>query len=529
MNRDTRTLLLVLGGLALVVTCLCVVFSAVLVARIGLTAGEVTAPAPLVVTVEAVPEAAQAGPEGAEAEPEFAATATAAPAAPATSAPTTTAVPAATPEAARPFMEDLASVDLEAFREAWHVIGMQFDGPLPAPEVLHDNTVRCSVEEGLGDAGYAAWQGRLDERLAGENTSTAVSLEELDLSAYYETWDEIQREYEGELPTASELRELTIACSMATSLEDAYSRYIPPAAAARMREDMTGSFEGIGAFVRMNESDILEIVRPMDGQPADLAGLRAGDQIVAVDGENVIGQNGDLIISKVRGPRGTVVVLTILRPGLEQTFDVTIVRAQIEIPMLESEVLDPGIALVRLSSFNETATTRLAEAIASLLPQAPNGLILDLRDNPGGLLSESISVADLFLEDVIVAWRRNKAGLNESFSGDVGDLAESVPLVVLVNAGSASASEIVAGAIQDHGRAVIIGETTFGKGSVQLPHTLSDGGELFVTIARWYTPDETSIDGRGIMPDIQVPTPEDLNGPDDGQLNRAIDYLLNGQ
>ncbi len=187
------------------------------------------------------------------------------------------------------------------------------------------------------------------------------------------------------------------------------------------------------------------------------------------------------------------------------------------------------IGYIRLTEFGRTAEEKLLEALAAVMAQQPAGLIFDLRDNPGGYLDQSVAVADAFLPAGVALFERNIRGLDETFSTDDGDAAEEIPLVVLVNAGSASASEIVAGAIQDRGRAVLVGETTFGKGSVQQIHTLADGGELRITVARWYTPNNHSIQDEGITPDIEVESPENLGGPEDGQLLRAIDYILNGQ
>jgi len=188
-----------------------------------------------------------------------------------------------------------------------------------------------------------------------------------------------------------------------------------------------------------------------------------------------------------------------------------------------------AIGYIRLTEFNSNAEEKLLEALNELIAQGITGLVFDLRDNPGGYLDQSIAVADAFLPDGVALFERNIRGLDETFRTLDGDLAEEIPLVVLVNSGSASASEIVAGAIQDRGRAVLVGETTFGKGSVQQIHPLSDGSELRVTIARWYTPNNKTIDGEGIAPDIEVETPEDLGGPEDGQLMRAIEYLVTGQ
>lgn len=356
-----------------------------------------------------------------------------------------------------------------------------------------------------------------------------TTLEEEDLSILIEAWRIIAREYDGELPSQDELLLQAILGSMET-LDDQFTRYVPPDVAARTRQDMQGSFEGIGAFVRTNEEGFLEIVRPMSGQPAAQAGLLSGDLILEANGVSLVGMTSDEAIMYVRGPRGTEVTLTILRPGDNQTFQVTITRQRIEIPTVEYEILPEGIAYLKLNSFNQVAEQNTRSALRELLAQNPNGLIFDLRDNPGGYLDQSIAVADLFLPAGVVAYERNLRGLDETFSSRDGGPAEQIPMVVLVNAGSASASEIVAGAIQDQGRAVVIGETTFGKGSVQQLFNLSNGAELRVTIARWYTPSDRSIDGEGITPDIEeLPSPNELGGPDDNQLQRAIRYLLDGE
>jgi carboxyl-terminal processing protease len=356
-----------------------------------------------------------------------------------------------------------------------------------------------------------------------------LDLDEVNLELFYEVWRIIQRDFDGDMPGTDQLLQAVIAGSLET-LDDEYTRYIPPQVAARMRQDLQGSFEGIGAFVRMTDDGFLQIVRPMAGQPAARAGLLPQDLIMAVDGISVVGMDVDQAIALVRGPRGTAVVLTISREDVPEPFEVTVVREQIEIPIIEAEMLADNIAYVRLSQFNRNARPQLEAAIVELLAQNPRGLVLDLRDNPGGFLDQAVAVADLFLGDGVVLLERNRRGMDEVFRSDDGSVAEEIPLVVLINAGSASASEIVAGAIQDRGRAILIGETSFGKGSVQQTHTLSDGSELRVTFARWYTPNNHSIDNEGVAPDIEVlPSPMEFGGPEDNQLQRAIRYFLTGE
>src|SRR5690606_15576766 len=222
-------------------------------------------------------------------------------------------------------------------------------------------------------------------------------------------------------------------------LDDEFTRFVEPEIAERSREDLEGSFEGIGAFVRENDTGLTEIVRPIDGQPAEAAGLRAGDVVIGVDGEDVTSKSLDEVIGLFRGPRGTDVTLTIARESLDEPFDVTITRARIEIPVVESEMLEEGIAYVRLADFSRNAEEQLELALQELLADNPQGLILDMRDNPGGFLDESIAVADLFLaEGAILHERSTRYNIDQTYSAGAGELAENIPMVVLVNAGSAS-------------------------------------------------------------------------------------------
>lgn len=368
----------------------------------------------------------------------------------------------------------------------------------------------------------------------GEATSTETGIAQEPGVINHEFLDEalapVYQSFDGDIPGDADLTYGAIQGALAT-LDDPYTTFLTPEVAARVREQAEGSFEGIGAYVEMNEEGFLEIVRPIDDQPAARAGLLPGDLIIAVDGESVVGKTVDEAITLVRGPRGTSVTLTIAREDVAEPFDVTIVRDRIEIAVVESEMLPDNIAYVHLTTFfNRNTTDQLSLAVEALLAQQPRALIFDMRDNGGGFLDQAISVADLFLPGGVVLYERNKQGLDQTFNADGGDMAEAIPLVVLVNAGSASASEIVAGAIQDNGRAILIGETTFGKGSVQQTYALSDGSELRVTVARWYTPNNNSISEQGIAPDIEVvPSPIDLGGPEDTQLQRAVQYILTGQ
>ncbi len=348
---------------------------------------------------------------------------------------------------------------------------------------------------------------------------------------FWEAWDIIQQDYYGELPSEEEMTYGAIRGATET-LDDPNTGFIEPTTAEYMRQTADNSYEGIGAMVRM-EDGLLSIVEPFDGGPADTAGLRPGDIVLRVDDTPIENMSIYEAIALILGPAGTEVRLTILRGG-GVPFEVTVVRDQIEVPAIEWELLPEGIGYISLFEFSGGATSEVATAIEELQAQGAQGLILDLRGNPGGFLNEGVLIAGLFLpEDSVVLIERTKEEellLRPSDFASPAPIAPDIPLVVLVNGGSASASEIVAGAVRDHGRAVLIGEHTFGKGSVQALHQLSNGAELRVTIARFFTPNDTPIHGEGLEPDIVVEfTVEDADAGVDPQLDRAIEFLLTGQ
>lgn len=399
--------------------------------------------------------------------------------------------------------------------------------PTPVPTDIPEDQVAETSEE--GEAEETAVSDNVDEAeqepTPAQFVPRAEDVDDIDFALFYEAWQILIDEYDGQIPNNEDLLFSALNGSIEL-LDDQHTRYVNPETVQRFRENQ-GPVEGIGAIVTENEDGLIEIVRPIDGQPADLAGVMAGDLVIAVDGQSVVGQSLDEVVLLVRGPSGTQVTITVQRPGIEAPIDFTITRARFEVPVVESKMLPENVAYVRLTTFlDQGATGDVEEALEPMLAQNPAGIIFDLRDNGGGFLSEAINIADLFLPESVILLERNIRGLDETFRADTGDIGEQLPLVVLVNGGSASASEIVAGAIQDNGRGIILGEVTFGKGSVQQVHTLSNGAELRVTIARWFTPNNNTIDGAGITPDIAVETPEDLGGEEDTQLQQAIDYIL---
>lgn len=348
---------------------------------------------------------------------------------------------------------------------------------------------------------------------------------------FWEAWDLIQQDFYGELPSEEEI--IYGAIRGATmALDDPYTAFIDPAAAEHRRQTEGGSYEGIGALVSM-EDGRLSIVEPFEGGPADTAGLMPGDIVLQVDDTPIENMSIYEAIALILGPAGSEVRLTILREG-EEPFEVTVIRDRIDIPVVEWEMQPEGIGYVSMFDFSTDSTAKLSAAIEDLQSQGATGLILDLRGNPGGYLHEAVLTAGLFLpEDSVVLIERtneDEVVLTPADYRAPEPIAADIPMVVLVDGGSASASEIVAGALQDYGRAVLIGEQTFGKGSVQLVHELSNGAELRVTKARWFTPNDNAIHGEGLAPDIVVElTVEDAEAELDPQLDRAVEYLLTGQ
>jgi carboxyl-terminal processing protease len=348
---------------------------------------------------------------------------------------------------------------------------------------------------------------------------------------FWEAWDLIQQDFYGELPTEEEMTYGAIR-GATMALDDPYTAFIDPAAAEHRRQTEGGSYQGIGALVSM-EDGILIIVEPFEGGPADMAGLMPDDIVLQVDDTPIENMSIYEAIALILGPAGTEVHLTIVREGGEP-FEVTIVRDQIDIPIVESEMLPEGIGYVSMFDFSADSTAKLAAAIEDLQAQGATALILDLRGNPGGYLNEAVLTAGLFLpqDNVVLIERTNEdeVVLTPADYRAPEPIAADIPMVVLVNGGSASASEIVAGALQDYGRAALIGEQTFGKGSVQLVHQLSNGAELRVTKARWFTPNDNAIHGEGLTPDIVVElTAEDAEAELDPQLDRAVEFLLTGE
>jgi carboxyl-terminal processing protease len=315
---------------------------------------------------------------------------------------------------------------------------------------------------------------------------------------------------------------------MLGSLGDQHTSYMDPDQFIQANIPLAGEYEGIGAWVDP-DGEFLTIISPMPDSPAEAAGLKPGDQVIKVDGEDMTGIDGNLVIRRVLGPSGSQVILTIRREGVEE-FDVTITRAKIVIPSVTGEILEEhNLAYVQLFNFGKDTDAELREVLNDLLAQNPSGLILDLRNNGGGYLVTAIEIASEFIEEGVIMYEDYGDGERDTYDALGNGVATTIPMVVLINEGSASASEILAGAIQDYDRAPLVGMTSFGKGSVQswIPLTSEDGA-VRVTIARWYTPKERLIHEIGLTPDVVVEfTEADAEAEIDPQLDKAIEILLN--
>ena len=325
------------------------------------------------------------------------------------------------------------------------------------------------------------------------------------LNLFGDVFERVRAEYVEEV-TDEELIEAAIR-GMLSSL-DPHSSYLNPESFGEMQVQTRGEFGGLGIEVTM-EDGLIRVVSPIDDTPAFRAGIEAGDLITYLDGEPVLGLTLGDAVELMRGPVNTDIVLTVLREGETEPLDITITRDIIVIQSVRSR-LEDKIGYIRITTFNEQAEEGVIEALDEFeaeLGDDLQGIVLDLRNNPGGLLDQAIDVSDIFLDQgEIVSTRGRRPDSTQRFNARAGDLVKGLPLVVLINGGSASASEIVAGALQDHRRAVIMGTDSFGKGSVQTIIPLPGHGAMRLTTARYYTPSGTSIQGKGIVPDIYVAT-----------------------
>ena len=361
-----------------------------------------------------------------------------------------------------------------------------------------------------------------------QQTSTSGSSELDSLFApFWETWNYVNEQYVDQ-PVDQLLMMRGAISGMLGSLGDPHTSYMDPEVFQQQNAPLQGEYEGIGAWVDVS-GEFLIIISPMPGSPAEAAGIKSDDRVIAVDGDDMTGIEGNLVLRRILGEAGTDVTLTIFRPSSNETFDVTITRQKITIPSVTGEMLDNNIAYVQLINFGDKTHQDLRRILRDLLKEKPVGLILDLRNNGGGYLNTAIDVTSEFVSQSPIMYEEFGDGEKITYKAKPNGLATNIPMVVLINEGTASASEITAGAIQDYDRGILVGKTSYGKGSVQNWVTLNnDQGAIRVTIARWLTPNERQINSLGLTPDIEVEiTEEDFAAEKDTQLEKAIEILLN--
>ena len=359
-----------------------------------------------------------------------------------------------------------------------------------------------------------------------QQTATPEDMQTL-FAPFWEAWNLVHQNYVDQPVDDVALMRGAIS-GMMQSLGDQHTSYMDPEDFKQANQSLEGSYEGIGAYVDTT-SDYFTITSPIPGSPAEAAGLLPGDKIVAIDGEDMTGIDSELVRQKVLGPAGSTVVLTVMREGEDKPLDFSIVRAQITIASATGKMLEGDIAYFQVTTFGSNTMPELEAAIAEVMPQKPKAVILDLRNNGGGYLQTAVEVASQFMGEGVVLYEQYGDGTRNTFEvipgGKVTDT--SIPMIVLINEGSASASEIVAGALQDTGRAKLLGTVSYGKGSVQNWIPLSnDNGAVRITIAKWLTPNERTIHKIGLTPDYPVDlTPEDRQADKDPQLDEAVRVL----
>ncbi len=347
------------------------------------------------------------------------------------------------------------------------------------------------------------------------------------IDLFGEVLDKINKEYVEEINQGDAM---DAAINGVLQSLDPYSAYMSPETFKEMETETSGKFGGLGIEVGM-EFGVVKVITPMDGSPAEKEGVKAGDYIVKINGVQVQGKTLSEAVELMRGPVGTSLELTIRRKGLRKALVFEITREIIEVKSVKSKIIDDSVGYIRLTAFNENSSKQIKNRIKKFKKNNINKFILDLRNNPGGLLSQAVKISDFFLNNgEIVSTKSRKSSENRKYFARKGDIIDGETLVVLINYGSASASEIVAGALKDHKRAILIGNNSYGKGSVQSIIPLKNRGAIRLTISKYYLPSGKSISGTGITPDIEVVESSDefrIDTETDNQLDFAI-TLLNG-
>ena len=344
-----------------------------------------------------------------------------------------------------------------------------------------------------------------------------------ELATAWEVWSMITEQHVDRRELEADKFDEGAIRGIIAALEDRHTHYVPPEAFQIENQDLYGSFEGIGATVQMHRHGL--VVSPMEGSPADQAGLRPGDIVVAVNGQSIIGMSLLEAVNLIRGPHGTEVRLLVKHLGEAGEVEIVVVRDRIPLESVRVRSRpEDRFAHIRLTTFFGDTPGKLADAIRDAQAEGAEGVILDVRDNGGGLLSSVVEVTSMFMEDGLILYQVDGEGQRKDLPAENPGMFAEVPLVILANEYSASGSEIVVGALQDHGRAPVVGATTFGKGSVNILRRLSNGGGIYITIAKWYTPNGRLIHGNGIDPDFEV-TSRDKQKADTSQFEKAVEVM----
>ena len=368
--------------------------------------------------------------------------------------------------------------------------------------------------------GVANWQYTrslpITNKIINQDTEKIV---EIDFSLFWKVWNTINEKYVDRKDLDFQKMTYGAIQGMVDSLDDPYTVFFEPVESKKFKEEISGSFGGVG--MEIGERDgILTVIAPLPDTPADKAGIRAGDKILKVDSKPTADISIEEAVTLIRGPRGSKVILTISREGQDGTFDVEIIRDKIKIPTVKWELLEDNIAYIRIHTFNQNVESGFKEAAKEILNSEATSLIVDLRNNPGGLLDAAINIAGWFVDKgQIVTIEKFSDNTQNEFKSSGNASLKVYPTIVIINKGSASASEILAGALHDNSGIKLIGETSFGKGSVQELENYEGGSSLKVTIAKWLTPSGISISDEGIDPDIEVKLPED---PEEGELELGV-------
>jgi carboxyl-terminal processing protease len=376
---------------------------------------------------------------------------------------------------------------------------------------------------------YSAKDGDYEVSIDNKYSTTpeGKTIKNVDFNLYWQVWDTVKTTYVDSEDISEEDMFYGSLEGMIKAVGDPYTSFLDPELSKRFNDDLSGSFEGIGAEIGIRD-DTLIIIAPIDGMPAQEAGLKSGDKVLSIDGKSTAGISIDKAVDTIRGEKGTDVTLTIYREGLDETKDITITRGVIIIESVKTEILDDNIMLINISNFNEDTEALFSQAIEEANNKEAKGIILDLRNNPGGFLDSAIEIASEWVETgPVVLEKFDDDDITKYQARGLARLKD-YKTVVLLNQGSASASEIVAGALQDYNKATIVGEQSYGKGSVQTLKPFSDGSSLKVTVAKWLTPQGESISEKGITPDIEVEyTIEDFENDRDPHLDKAIEIIKN--